>query len=222
MPAPRISDFVAGWASSPFAESDDRPWRVTQRAEELIGSAIPGLGSDYVLHGAVAVHRSATVEIGAILKGPVIIGARCFVAAGAYLRGGCYLAEECVIGPGCELKTGFMLSGSKLAHLNFVGDSILGAGVNVEAGAIIANYRNELEDKAIRIGLREGVIETGVDKFGALVGDGVRIGANAVIAPGALLAPATIVGRLELVDQARPISQRTDGRTLGPASSGEG
>ena len=71
--------------------------------------------------------------------------------------------------------------------MNFVGDSIIGADVNIEAGVIIANYRNELESRNIRIGYREQVINTGVGKFGALVGDGSRIGANAVIAPGGVI-----------------------------------
>ena len=94
-----------------------------------------------------------------------------------------------------------MFAGSKLAHLNFVGDSIIGADVNIEAGAIIANYRNELESPNIRIAYQGQVIDTGVAKFGALVGDGSRIGANAVIAPGALLERGSIVGRLQLIDQ---------------------
>jgi bifunctional N-acetylglucosamine-1-phosphate-uridyltransferase/glucosamine-1-phosphate-acetyltransferase GlmU-like protein len=105
------------------------------------------------------------------------------------------------VGPGSELKTSLMFKGAKLAHLNFVGDSILGAGVNVEAGAIIANYRNEFDDKTIRFRFGDKVVETHVEKFGALVGDGVEIGANAVIAPGAVLAPGTRVARLSLVDQ---------------------
>jgi bifunctional N-acetylglucosamine-1-phosphate-uridyltransferase/glucosamine-1-phosphate-acetyltransferase GlmU-like protein len=94
-----------------------------------------------------------------------------------------------------------MFTGSKIAHLNFVGDSIIGSGVNIEAGAIIANYRNELVDKAIRIKLPTGVIETGINKFGALIGDNVRIGANAVVAPGALISTDSKIGRLQLFDQ---------------------
>ncbi len=89
-----------------------------------------------------------------------------------------------------------MFSGSKLAHLNFVGDSIIGPGVNIEAGAIIANYRNELADKTIRIVYEGKIIDTGVTKFGSLIGDNSRIGANAVIAPGALITPGSMVGRL--------------------------
>jgi NDP-sugar pyrophosphorylase family protein len=198
---PEISDYIAGWAASPFGAAGEVAWAVTRQAEALVRLALAGLGDDHVLSGEVAVHRSAVVETGAVLKGPALIGPGCFIAAGAYVRGGCWLAEDCIIGPGAELKSSFLFAGSTLAHLNFVGDSILGAGVNVEAGAVIANYRNERADKAIRIRLGRAVIETGVGKFGALVGDGVRIGAHAVVAPGAILAPRVTVGRLELVDQ---------------------
>ncbi len=191
---------VAAWAKSPFADID-LPWIATQQAETLIRAAISSLDGEYRITDGIAVHRSATIEDGAVLKGPAIIGPSCFVAANAYLRGGVYLAGNCIIGPAAELKTSFMFPGSKIAHLNFVGDSILGSGVNVEAGAMIANYRNELTDKRIRIRHEGQVIDTGVDKFGALVGDESRIGANAVIAPGALLAPSSRVRRLELVDQ---------------------
>jgi bifunctional N-acetylglucosamine-1-phosphate-uridyltransferase/glucosamine-1-phosphate-acetyltransferase GlmU-like protein len=94
-----------------------------------------------------------------------------------------------------------MFSGAKIAHVSFVGDSIIGSRANIEAGAIVANYRNELEDKLIRIRWNGQVIETGVDKFGALIGDDARVGANAVIAPGALLDKKTVVRRASLLDQ---------------------
>jgi len=197
-----ISRFAQAWTRSPFGAEDGEPWRATQQAERRIREAIAALDADYEVRDEVAVHRSATVEPGAVLKGPAIIGPGCLVAASAYLRGGNYLEQDCIIGPGCELKTSFIFARSKIAHLSFIGDSILGAGVNVEAGAMIANYRNECDDKRIRIAFEGDVIATGGEKFGALVGDGARIGANAVIAPGALIAPGTRIGRLELVDQA--------------------
>jgi bifunctional N-acetylglucosamine-1-phosphate-uridyltransferase/glucosamine-1-phosphate-acetyltransferase GlmU-like protein len=96
--------------------------------------------------------------------------------------------------------------GSKLAHFNFVGDSILGHDVNLEAGAIVANYRNERDAPAISFMHANARIDTGVDKFGALVGDGARIGANAVIAPGAFIAPGTIIGGLSLLDRGVGVS----------------
>jgi len=86
-------------------------------------------------------------------------------------------------------------------HLSFVGDSVIGERANCEAGAMIANYRNEREDKRIRIRIGDVVVDTGVEKFGALVGDDARIGANAAIAPGAVIHARTIVPRLSLVDQ---------------------
>lgn len=196
-----IAAYVDRWRASPFGRLTEAPWIVTQAAGTHVAEALKGLAAPYVVNGDVAIHASAIVEAGAVVKGPAIIGPRCFVAAGAYLRGGVFLDEDCIVGPGAELKTSFMFKGSKLAHLNFVGDSILGAGVNIEAGAIVANYRNELEAKAIRIAVDGRVIETGVDKFGALLGDGARVGANAVIAPGAVITRDARVPRLSLVDQ---------------------
>jgi len=94
-----------------------------------------------------------------------------------------------------------MFSGAKAAHLNFIGGSLIGSNVNLEAGSIVADYRNELDDKLIRIRQGDRVIETGVDKFGALIGGGARIGANAVIAPWAVLSAGTRVLRLGLGDR---------------------
>ena len=148
----------------------------------------------------MAIHREAKIEEHVILKGPIIINSNCFVGAHAYLRGGVFMASKSSVGPGCEIKSSFIL-GSALAHFNFVGDSILGSGVNMEAGSIIANHYNERLDKKIRVLIKNKLIETGIEKFGALVGDDTKIGANAVLSPGTLLSPKSIVRRLELVDQ---------------------
>ena len=206
-PAIAIEDFVALWRLSDFADRDLLPWEATSRAAELVHRALGRLGAGYRLEGDKAIHTSATVEPGAVVKGPAILGPNSYVAAGAYLRGGVFLDADCVVGPACELKTTFMFRGSKVAHLSFVGDSILGAGVNIEAGAVVANYRNEMDDKRIRILWQGTVIDTGVDKFGALIGDDVRIGANAVVAPGALLSQGFRLARLGMLDQ-HPKGQR--------------
>ncbi|HNB26980.1 MAG TPA: transferase [Alphaproteobacteria bacterium] len=196
-----IVEFISGWGTAGFEPPGLPPWDVTARAAALIAAALPKLDGGYRITGEQAIHATATIEPGATLKGSLIIGPRVLVATGAYLRGGVFLGADCVVGPGCEVKTSFLFEGAKIAHLSFVGDSILGARVNVEAGAIIANYRNELDDKRIRIRHGGGVIDTGCEKFGALVGDDARIGANAVIAPGALIARGARVPRLGLVDQ---------------------
>ena len=201
----KIADFTARLAQTHLAAlANSAPWSLTQKLEDCVRVCVANLGTDYAVSGIVAVHNTARVEAGADLKGAIIIGPNAFVSGSALLRGGVFLDEGCILGPCVEAKTVVLLKGSKLAHLNFVGDSILGADVNVEAGAMIANYRNERADKRIRFRIGDNIIDTGVEKFGAITGDGSRIGANAVIAPGAALEPATIVPRLGLVDQGLP------------------
>ena len=196
-----ISDYISTWPNFKLAQPGTPPWHVTEQAPDLVRAAIARLSSDYTISGDIAIHNTAQVEQGAVLKGPIILGPNTFVAANAYLRGGVFLDEDCIIGPSCEIKTTFMFKGSKVAHLSFVGDSLLGNRVNVEAGAIIANYRNEMDDKQIKIIKDGAVINTGVIKFGGLLGDDVKIGANSVIAPGALLEPNFRLTRLGKVDQ---------------------
>jgi len=195
------SDYIAFFATSPLAKFGETPWELTTHASEAIGRLLAEVGESYLVDGALAVHRTAVVENHASIKGPAIVGPRCFVSASSLLRDGCWLDESCTIGPGCELKSSFVFRNSKLAHFNYVGDSIIGSGVNLEAGSIVANYRNEQPHSTIRIFHEGKVTDTHVTKFGALIGDECKIGANAVIAPGAIIKPNTIVGRLTLVDQ---------------------
>jgi NDP-sugar pyrophosphorylase family protein len=198
-----VTAFIGSFGSSVLEHwSQFPPWGLTARASTLVSEML-ALHSDpdFLVSGQVAVHRTATVESGATLKGPLVVGAGCFVAAGAYVRGGCWLGERCTLGPGVELKSAFVFPGTTLAHLNFVGDSIVGANVNLEAGSIVCNARNERPGGEIRVRLGGTLHAIGRPKFGALIGDGCRIGANAVIAPGALLAPGSVVARAALCDQ---------------------
>jgi bifunctional N-acetylglucosamine-1-phosphate-uridyltransferase/glucosamine-1-phosphate-acetyltransferase GlmU-like protein len=178
------------------------PWDLCTDIVAIVERGIESLPARYMRRApGIVVHDSATVEIGAVLKAPCIVGENCFVASYAYLRGGVWLDRNVILGPSVEVKSSLIGEGSKAAHFNFVGDSIIGRDVNIEAGAIIANYRNERTDKEIVCFDGERLIRTGRDKFGSLIGDGCRIGANAVLAPGTILKPATVVPRLALVDQ---------------------
>ena len=189
----RVGEFIAHWPIKFPEFADTTPWRVADFLPPWLANAV---GED-----GVWVDPTARIEAGAVIKGPCWIGPGCFGAATAYLRGGVWLERDCIVGPGSELKSSMMFAQSKLAHLNFIGDSLIGTDVNIEAGAIIANYRNEMQDKQIRIRYGKQVLECNVEKFGALVGDGARLGANAVIAPGALIKPGEQISRLSLVDQ---------------------
>lgn len=198
----RIEQYISDFAHSVLSPwSALAPWQLVAQAPQIVSELLKGLSAEeYEIVDDIAVHRTAVVEAGAVLKGPLIIGAHCFVASGAYLRGGCWVDERCIFGPGAELKTSFVFRGSKLAHFNFVGDSVLGAGVNLEAGSIVCNYRNERADKEVRVNVGGQLVATGCDKFGALIGDQGRIGANAVLAPGAVIEPGFVVRRGQVFD----------------------
>lgn len=193
--------YIADWASSPFADVSGQPWEITTDAPVLIRKALTSLSTGYCIADDIAVHHSARVEAGAIIKPPAILGPKSFIASHSYLRGGVFFGASCSVGPGCELKSSFVFSGSAIAHFNYIGDSIVGGDCNVEAGAVVANSRNEFVDKEIRVKWGNEIIKTGSPKFGALIGDGCRIGANAVLAPGTVLEPNTVISRLALVDQ---------------------
>ncbi|WP_279356638.1 LpxA family transferase [Methylobacterium indicum] len=185
---------LADWAAEP-------PWALTSAADAIVRRLLTRLGEAFSVADGIAVHHSARVEPGAVLKGPLVVGPRCVIGHGATLRGGAWLEEACTIGPGSELKASFLFAGTALAHFNFVGESVIGRGVNLEAGAVVANHRNEWPGATVAFRHDGATIETGCAKFGALVGDGTRLGANAVVAPGAILAPGTVVPRLGLIDQ---------------------
>ncbi len=198
-----ISNYIFEFANSVVSRWGVlAPWELTTKSIEIVRSVLEGLPSgEFRIADGIAIHDTASIEPGAILKGPLVVGARCFVAAGAYLRGGCWVGKDCILGPGSELKSSFVFSGTTLAHFNFVGDSLLGSGVNLEAGSIICNCRNERPDKEVLVRLGSELHPTGSQKFGALVGDRSRVGANAVVAPGALLEPGSVIARTELCDQ---------------------
>lgn len=177
------------------------PWSLVKNSHQVILDKMGTLGPDYRIYNQVAIHKSVNIDSNAIIKSPAIISANCFIGAHAYLRGGVFMDENVALGPGCEVKTTFIFSHSALAHFNFVGDTVMGSSVNLEAGAVIANHFNERKVKSISVWRDGKAHPTGLEKFGALVGDHCKIGANAVLSPGTILEPDTVVGRLQLVDQ---------------------
>jgi UDP-N-acetylglucosamine diphosphorylase / glucose-1-phosphate thymidylyltransferase / UDP-N-acetylgalactosamine diphosphorylase / glucosamine-1-phosphate N-acetyltransferase / galactosamine-1-phosphate N-acetyltransferase len=201
----KISDYISCWPGTGFARyAGESPWALTSASRRVVSELITTLSHhDYQVEGDVALHRTAVIESGAVLKGPLVVGPECFIAAGAYLRDGTWLARECTLGPGVELKSCFVFSGAKIAHFNFIGDSLIGERVNFEAGSIVCNYRNERRDGAVYVLTNRSRLKIDVAKFGAVVGDDCRVGANAVLAPGTLVEAGAVIERGALVDQDR-------------------
>lgn len=196
-----LIDYIASFPIQQGLIAGLEPWQIPLKLEEIILQMLASMGEGYILSHQVAVHVTSEIEPGAIIKAPAIIGPGCFIGANAYLRGGVFLGENVVIGPGCEIKSSVICAGSSIAHFNFIGNSLIGCQVNFEAGSIVANHHNDRTDKRIFIRTPHGrIMDTGVTKFGALVGDRCKIGANAVLSPGTVLSPDGIVKRLSLIE----------------------
>jgi UDP-3-O-[3-hydroxymyristoyl] glucosamine N-acyltransferase len=195
----------------PGIERQPNPWNATGHADEIIGRMITRRFVDspseylYSTDGKQAIHVSARVDPSARLQDSVVVGPGAMVGPNAFLRGGVYVASKAVVGFATEVKSTFIGRNSMLSHLNFVGDSIIGSDVVIEAGAVVANTGPESE--TVKLVLDDQVIDTAVPKFGAIIGDGAHIGANAVLREGTLLAIGFVVPRMAYIDQMGQLSQ---------------
>lgn len=196
-----IDHFIKDFSGTFKNGDSSQPWDITNNLKAILEQLITTLGEEYTIEDNVAIHKSAVVEKGATIKKPAIIAENCYVGANAYLREGVYLDNNVKIGPGCEIKNSIICSDTAIAHFNYIGNSIIGRNVNFEAGSIAANHYNEREVKKISVLYNSQVIETNSEKFGSLVGDDSKIGANAVLSPGTILDKKSIVKRLELIEQ---------------------
>lgn len=165
-------------------------WEVLPKLPAYIESCLQPALCGTVMEGAwvgprVYLGAGSTVEPGAMVKGPAIIGSGTVIRHGAYLREYCLIGDGCVVGHASEIKGSIMLDGSQAAHFNYVGDSVLGHGVNLGAGVKLSNFKND--GGIIQVIVGEKKWSTGLRKFGAIVGDRVALGCNCVTSPGSLI-----------------------------------
>ena len=168
------------------------PWELLGDALDAALSALPGDGIEGLISpdanlagDRIVIGRGTRVQPGALIEGPVRIGRDGLVRTGAYIRGGCWIGDGCVVGANTEIKRSVLLDGARAPHLAYVGDSILGLGVNLGAGTVLSNYRHDGGE--ISIVAAGGRIDTGRRKLGAVLGDGVKTGCNAVLHPGVIV-----------------------------------
>jgi len=139
----------------------------------------------------VVIGEGTIVEPGALIKGPAIIGKNCQIRHNAYLRENVVLGDACVVGNSSELKNALLFNGAQVPHFNYVGDSILGHKAHLGAGVKISNLK--MTPGNIFVELDGLPFDTGLRKFGALLGDGSEAGCNAVLNPGSILGCGAIV-----------------------------
>ena len=140
----------------------------------------------------IIIDASAVVEAGASLVGPCYIGPRAVVRSGAYVREHSWICADAVVGHATEVKHSILLPGAKAPHFNYVGDSILGKGVNLGAGTKLSNLRNDGGEVHLRVDGQR--IPSGLRKFGAVLGEGCALGCNSVTNPGVVLGRDSVVG----------------------------
>ena len=143
------------------------------------------------ISNAVYIGHGTIIEQGAMIKGPAWIGDRCHIRAGCYIRENVIVGNEVVLGNSSEFKNCIVFDGAQIPHFNYVGDSILGHRAHLGAGVILSNVR--LDKREVVIRTENQTIPTGLKKFGAIVGDRVEIGCNAVISPGSLLGRESVI-----------------------------
>lgn len=141
--------------------------------------------------GPVMIEQGAIIEPSTHFIGPCFVGKNAVIRHGAYIRENAWICSSALVGHCTEVKHSILLPGAKAPHFNYVGDSILGKGVNLGAGVKLSNLRNDGTQIYLRIG--ESRVASGLRKFGAILGEGCQLGCNAVTNPGTVLGVDSIV-----------------------------
>ena len=154
---------------------------------EKLGSILTEIpqGAHLVDPNRVSIGKGTIIEPGAYIKGPCIIGENCTIRHGAYIRGDFICGDGCVIGHTTEVKNVLFLDKVHASHFAYLGDSIVGNHVNLGAGTKCANLK--LDNKTVVLHLNGERFDTGLRKFGAIMGDNVQTGCNSVLNPGTLI-----------------------------------
>jgi len=195
----KASDFFTLPASlAPFAAhfpAEVAPWEWLKRIGPALAACAPvpatKLPPGIRAEGPLWLHPTVKLPAYATLIGPAWIGANTEIRPGAFIRGNVIVGEGCVLGNSCEFKNCLLMDGVQVPHFSYVGDSILGNGAHFGAGVICSNLR--LDQKMVVVRSADAVFETGLRKFGAIVGDRAEVGCNAVLNPGTLLGPRSLV-----------------------------
>ena len=171
-----------------YLKQYEYPWEALKGIKEIIVELGEKLDSNEYTEVSehVWIHKDATVFPSAYIAPPCIIGAGTEVRHCAFIRGSALVGENCVVGNSCELKNVILFDHVQTPHYNYVGDSILGHYAHMGAGSITSNVKSDKKPVVVH---GEEDMETGLKKFGAMIGDHVEVGCNSVLNPG------TVIGR---------------------------
>ena len=170
-------------------EENTYPWEILPKIHDFImevGMLLPKDEYDEIKEH-VWVAKTATVAPTAYINGPAIIGPEAEVRHCAFIRGNALVGKHCVVGNSTELKNVILFNNVQVPHYNYVGDSILGYKSHMGAGSITSNVKSD--KKLVVVKSENEAIETGLKKFGAMLGDNVEVGCGSVLNPGTVIGP---------------------------------
>lgn len=175
------------------------PWEVLPKIKDFIvklGETLSDEEYDKVGEN-VWIAKSAKVAPTAYINGPAIIGKEAEVRHCAFIRGNAIVGEKAVVGNSTELKNVILFNNVQVPHYNYVGDSILGYKSHMGAGSITSNVKSDKKLVVVKNG--ENKIETGLKKFGAMLGDNVEVGCGSILNPGSVVGKNTNIYPLSSV-----------------------
>ncbi|MBQ1307127.1 MAG: UDP-N-acetylglucosamine pyrophosphorylase [Erysipelotrichaceae bacterium] len=169
-----------------YLKQYEHPWEALKGIKEMIVELGEKLDPNEYMEVSehVWIHKDATVFPSAYIAPPCIIGAGTEVRHCAFIRGSALVGENCVVGNSCELKNVILFDHVQTPHYNYVGDSILGYYAHMGAGSITSNVKSDRKPVVVH---GEEDVETGLKKFGAMIGDHVEVGCNSVLNPGSII-----------------------------------
>src|SRR3990167_9625899 len=135
--------------------------------------------------GKPLIGKGTVIKDNVIFEGPCIIGDNCVIGPNAYLRDGVIIGDNVIVGFSCEVKSAIILNNTFMKHLSYVGNSIIGSNVNLSTGVVCANFRFDGKNVDVRDG--ENKINTNLEKFGCVIGDGTKTGVNSILNPGTII-----------------------------------
>ncbi len=173
------------------------PWHIFSAVRQFLdrnpGYISPSarISEKATIEGKVVISDDARVLENAIVKGPVYIGPRSVIGTGSLVREYSHIGSDCVVGFSTEIKNSYISDGCWF-HMNYIGDSIIGEGCSFGAGTVLSNWR--FDEKNIKIKIEGKSIDTGLDKFGAIIGSNSKTGVHVSVMPGLRIGPNSIVG----------------------------
>jgi len=178
-----------------------KPWDLLEANQyflnrfELVNSGI--IEKNVQILGKVGIGEGTRIRSGSYLVGPLIIGQNADIGPNCYIRDSCCIGNNVRIGNACEIKNSIIFDDTKIPHLSYVGDSLIGSGVNLGAGTITANLR--FDNRTVPVSIKGAKEDSGRRKMGAIIGDHSQTGIGATLMPGVKIGPGSIVGSNTIV-----------------------